>query len=197
MSNVHAKNNVCLTSAICWQLFTYLIWMAWSRLIRSKNESKPTLCVLDTCLLFGLWLCNDFFDRGFVVFEDIERDACMQEMCAFGVTRSKLPNKQVCPTCFLDLRWPGHCCGSARTNGSNTSMTVSHKLSTAIPSTRRPAFIENISASVLLCETDVSYLHDHEIGTRVWLPDVHTCPPDVDLEVSAWYPAKICILIYS
>ena len=32
----------------------YLIWILVSRLIRSNNQSRATLCVLETCLIVGL-----------------------------------------------------------------------------------------------------------------------------------------------
>ena len=37
-------------------------------------------------------------------------------------------------------------------------------------------------ASVLLCETAVSFLQEQPIGTYVWLPKMHNTPPDADLE---------------
>ena len=111
----------------------------------------------------------------------------MLEMRAFGVATSKSPNKPLCPICFLGLHCFGHCCGSSGFN--NTTMTVYHKLNARIPSIRRLAFNEISSASVLLCATAVCFLHDHEIGTSVRLPNVHLTPPDVDLE-STRSPAK-------
>ena len=36
-----------------------------------------------------------------------------------------------------------------------------------------------MSVSVVLCETAVCFVHDHEIGTNVWLLNVHNTPPDV------------------
>ena len=106
----------------------------------------------------------------------------MLEMCAFVVTKSKLPNKSECPICCLGLRCFFHCCGSSRADGSNKSITVSLKINAGIPSFRRLAPQEMISASVLLCETVVCLLHDHEIETKVRLPNMHNTPPDVDLE---------------
>ena len=47
---------------------------------------------------------------------------------------------------------------------------------------RRPASNEITSAAVLRCETAVCFLHDHEIGTKVWLPNVHYTLPDENLK---------------
>ena len=114
----------------------------------------------------------------------------MLEMSASGVANSTSPKKKpLCQTCFLVLRCFGHCCGSPRAIGSDTSLTVSHKLNAEIPSICRPSSNEIISSSVLLCETAVCFFHDHEIGTHVWLPNMHNTPPDVDFE-SVRSPAK-------
>ena len=51
-----------------------------------------------------------------------------------------------------------------------------------IPSIRRPASSEIMSASVLLCGIAVRFLYDHEIGTNGGLPKMHSTPPDVDFE---------------
>ena len=53
-------------------------------------------------------------------------------------------------------------------------MTVFNQLNAEIPSIRRLASNETISASVLPCETAVCFLRDNEIGTDVWLPNMHT-----------------------
>ena len=116
---------------------------------------------------------NDHFDHNVVVFENM-RDAVMLEVCAFDVAKSKSPQKKV----VLCL---GHCCGPPA-HGSNTSMLVSQRLNAGIPSIRRPASDEIISASALPCETAVCFLHDHEIGPHVWFPNMQNTPPDVDLE---------------
>ena len=51
-----------------------------------------------------------------------------------------------------------------------------------IPSMRKPASREIISASVELCETEVCFLHIQLLGTNVWLPKMHKSPHDVDFE---------------
>ena len=54
-----------------------------------------------------------------------------------------------------------------------------------IPSTRRPASWENISASAEQC----GLFLEHPTYSNVWLPNVHESPPDVDFE-SSRSPAK-------
>ena len=46
-----------------------------------------------------------------------------------------------------------------------------------------------ISDSVELCENEVCFLHIQLIRTNVWLPKMHSVPPDVDFE-SSRSPAK-------
>ena len=62
-------------------------------------------------------------------------------------------------------------------------------LRAGIPSMRKSASREIISASVELCETEVCFLHIQLIGTNVWLPKIHKTPPDVHFE-SSTSPAK-------
>ena len=52
----------------------------------------------------------------------------------------------------------------------NTSITKPQRVRAGIPSMRKPASKEMISASVELCETEVCFLHIQLIGTNVWLP---------------------------
>ena len=68
-------------------------------------------------------------------------------------------------------------------------MTKSHRSRAGIPSMRKPASREMISASVELCETDVFFLHIQLVGTNVRLPKMNRIPPDVDFE-SSRSPAK-------
>ena len=76
-----------------------------------------------------------------------------------------------------ELRCFGHRCASLRAMGSRN------------PSIRRPAMKERFSASVLICETASCFLDDHEISTKVRLPNTQNTPPNVDLE-SARFPSK-------
>ena len=56
----------------------------------------------------------------------------------------------------------------------NTSITESQRSRAGIPSTRKPASREIISAFVELCETEeVCFLHIQLISTNVWLPTMH------------------------
>ena len=53
--NALAKTKPWLTRQL---VFTYLVWMVWSRLVWSNNQSRSTLWVLETCLILGTpsWL---------------------------------------------------------------------------------------------------------------------------------------------
>ena len=67
-------------------------------------------------------------------------------------------------------------------SGSNTSITMFHKVSAGIPVNLTPASNEIIYASVLLCGTGVCFLKVLLIGTNVRLPNMHKMPHDVDSE---------------
>ena len=71
-----------------------------------------------------------------------------------------------------------------------TATIRSHKSRAAgIPSNINPASEEMISDSVELCQSEVCFLHIQLIGTNVWLPKMHSVPPDVEFETSR-SPAK-------
>ena len=143
---------------------------------------------------------NYHFDHGFVVLKNTELCTKMRRShvrrniinitqlksfvldwslgcaCMMGVTQ------QVSCTLSLDFfGWFGE--------EWNNSITESQRSSGGIPSVRKPASREIISASVELCETDVCFLHIQLIGTNVWLPNMHKSPPDVNFE-SSRSPAK-------
>ena len=71
----------------------------------------------------------------------------------------------------------------------NTSTTKSQRMRAGIPSVRKAASREMISASVEPCETEVCVLHIQLVGTNVWFPKMHRTPPDVNCE-SSRSPAK-------
>ena len=71
----------------------------------------------------------------------------------------------------------------------NTFITKSQRSRAGIPSMRKPASREIISASVELCETEVCFLHIQLTGTNVLLPKMQKSAPDVDFE-SSRSPAK-------
>ena len=73
---------------------------------------------------------------------------------------------------------------SALQSHRNTSITKSQRPRAGIPSMRKPASREIISASVELCETDVCFLHIQLIGTNVCILNIHKSPPDVGFESS-------------
>ena len=89
----------------------------------------------------------------------------MLEMHAFGVSKSKLPNRVLCPTCFLVYIAAGLPELKVRKR-----QELSHGLKR-----EKPVWCCCVS-------TGVCVLHDHDMGTNVWLPNMHNTPPDADLE---------------
>ena len=58
-------------SASWFLVSVYLIWMVGSKLIRSNNQPRATLWVLETCLIVGLAF-NDHLDHSFIVLKHIQ-----------------------------------------------------------------------------------------------------------------------------
>ena len=83
----------------------------------------------------------------------------------------------------------------------STSITKSQRSRARIPSMRKPASREIISASVVLCETEVCFLHIQLNGTKVRLPKMHRIPPEVDLSLQGLLQNRsleiilICIVV--
>ena len=171
----------------------------------SNNQSSATLWVLDTCLIVGLRSTfNYHFDHGFVDFKNVQHRTKSRR---FRVRRNMMNITQikiVVLGCNLGLVlgvlvW----CGVTRGVSSylifgvvglvrgkwNTSITKPQRSRAGMPSIRKPATREIISASVELCETEVCFLHLQLTGTNVWLPNMHKTPTDVDFE-SFRSPAK-------
>ena len=57
----------------------YLIWILGSKLIRSNNQSRATLWVLETCLNVGLLPLRNHLDHCFVVFKHIQQSFLMRK----------------------------------------------------------------------------------------------------------------------
>ena len=66
----------------------------------------------------------------------------------------------------------------------NTSITNSQGVTAGIPSIRKTASREMISASAELCEAEVCLSHIQLIGTNVWLQTMYKTPPYVVFESS-------------
>ena len=75
--------------------------------------------------------------------------------------------------------------GSPRASGSNTSMTMSQRLSLHVHSNRSRTSTDTIPTSVLLCETAIPFSQVYDADTNMWLPSVHNTPPEVDFESDA------------
>ena len=65
------------------------------------------------------------------------------------------------------------CCWVGFGKKWNTSMTKFQRSRAGIPSMRKPASREIISASVELCETEICFLHIQLVDPNVWLPAMH------------------------
>ena len=100
------------------------------------------------------------------------------ELCTFGLTTAEglLRGSLLGPSVRFGSEW-------------DTSITKSKRVRAGIPSMRKPASREIVSASVQLWETDVCFLHIQLIGTNVWLPKIRNVPQEVDFE-SSISPAK-------
>ena len=70
-----------------------------------------------------------------------------------------------------------------------TETIRSHNSRAGKPSNLNPVSKEMISDSFELCETAVCFLHIQLIGTNVWLPKMHSVPPEMDF-ASSRSPAK-------
>ena len=99
-----------------------------------------------------------------------------------GVWRNKFP----CTISLDFFNWFGE--------EWNAPITKSQWSRAGTPSMRKPASRGIISALPLSsARTDVCFLNIQLIGTNVWLPNLHTSPPEVDFE-SSRSPAKARVL---
>ena len=186
-------------SASWFLVSVYLIWILGSKLIRSNNQSRATLWVLETCLIVGLLLpfC-DHLDHCFVVFKHIQQSFLTRRLDVWGNKNQHCPDHQsfheisfVSEVCEV-LHEPhvGSCTGLTVLDYSDTCFHEELRRSDpinqvrVIPSNLNPASKEMISDSVELCETEVCFLHIQLVGTNVWLPKMHNVSPDVDFESS-------------
>ena len=90
------------------------------------------------------------------------------ELCKFGLTARNgfLWSSSLGCSILFGTEW-------------NILITKSQRVRAEIPTMRKPASREMISASVELCETEVCFLHIQLIGTNVWFPKIHKTPSDV------------------
>ena len=142
------------TSASWFLVSTCLIWIMGSKLIPSKNQSRATLWVLETCLIVGLLSAfDDNFDRCFNVFKDVQPRFALRRICVCGnvVHTRQLINVSVSLLFgfgFVTPRtifccWVGWCL--VLFDECNSSITTSHKPRASNPSIRDPTSNEMIS----------------------------------------------------
>ena len=173
------------------------IWILESRLFLSNNQSKATLWVLDTCLIVGLRLLIIILITASLSSKTYNT-ALEPECVALDGTWSTLVRSglvfvvgiclRMCGCIFAD-RFPRDPLSSLVLlvwfgEEWNTSITKSQRSRAGIPSMRKLASREIISASVEMCETEVCFLHIQLIGTKVRLPKMHRIPLEVDFESS-------------
>ena len=172
-----------------------LIWIFGSNLIRSNNQSRATLWVLETCLIVGLPPFKTLLITASLS-SNTNNKASWCENWTFERTRSTLFKTLNIPR---DC-WPCAWLASRQTTGftvqswfrvvfPRTETIRSHKSRAGIPSDLNPASKEMISDSVELCETEVCFLNIQLVGTNVWLPKRQKITPEVDFE-SSRSPAK-------
>ena len=171
------------------------------QMIRSNNQSRATLWVLETCFIVRLLPFVIILITASLSSKIFNRTSLREEFTFEGI-KSTLSKLLITPwDCFrFWMVWGVERTSRLFINGSprsswpwfvfpRTATIRSHKSSAGIPSNLYPASKEMISDSVELCETEVCFLHIQLIDTNVWLPKVHNVPPVVDFE-SSWSPAK-------
>ena len=169
-----------------------------SKSILSNNQSRATLRFRETCLIVGfrpliiILITASLFSKAYNMALEPEFGVFDGMWSMFvGMTLVCLIGMGLCmfgsTTADGFLHGLGSIC-SVRC-GMKYFNTKSQRVRAGIPSVRKPASREMISASVELCETEVCFLHIQLNGTNVWLPKIHKTPPDVDFD-SSRSPAK-------
>ena len=207
-----------LSMSASWFLVSmYLIWILEFKLIRSNNQSRATLWVLETCLIVGLLLLKIILITASLSSNTCNKASWWEDLTLEEI-KSTLSKSLITPwDCFrFWMVWGVERTSRLFINGSLRSLWLwlvfprtttirSHKPSAGIPSNLNPASKEMISDSDELCETEVCFLHIQLIGTNVWLPKTHNVPPDVDFESSrspakseSWNsPSLHCLAVFS
>ena len=173
----------------------YLIWILGSKLILSNNQSRATLCVLETCLSVGLLPLMTILITASLSSKMYNKASWCDNWTFEGTLSTLFKTLNIPRDC-----WPFAWFLSRQTTGFSvlswfwvvfpkTKTIRFHKSRAGIPSNLNPASKEMISDSVEVCETEVCFLHIQLIGTNVWLPKMHNVPPEVDFE-SSRSPAK-------
>ena len=78
---------ISLGQCVCELVFgvkMYLIWILESELIRSNNQSRASLWVLETCLIVRVSSLYNHLDHCFVVFKDIQQSFLMRRIDVWG-----------------------------------------------------------------------------------------------------------------
>ena len=146
-----------------------------SKLIRSNNQSRATLWVLETSLIVGLLPLKNHLDHCFVVLKQTHStkllDAKIGRLREHGQHFSKRRTFLEIAGLARDLNHgkqrvsPFH--HGSESCFQRTKTIGSHKSRAGIPSNLNPASKEMISDCVELCESEVCFLHIPLIGTSV------------------------------
>ena len=185
-----------------------LIWIFGSNLIRSNNQSRATLWVLETCLIVGLPPFKTILITASLS-SNTNNKASWCENWTFEWTKSTLFKTLNIPR---DC-WPCAWLASRQTTGftvqswfrvvfPRTETIRSHKSRAGIPSDLNPASKEMISDSVELFETEVCFLHIQLIETNVRLPKTHNVPPwgrfwvlKISRKIGVLKQSPVCIVL--
>ena len=156
----------------------YLIWMLESRIIRSNNQSRATLWVLETCLIVGLLLLMIILITASLSSNTYNKASWREDWNVLREQKSIFSITLIFPWDFWFLsiiQQVAPFCLKSESRFHKTETIRSHNSRAGSPSNLNPVSKEMISDSVELCETAVCFLHIQLIGTNVWLPKNAQC----------------------
>ena len=153
-----------------------------SKLIRSNNESRATLWVLETCLIVGLLHFIIILITASLSSNTYNKASWRANWTYEGTeSMSFITSIRLWDWCFLTS--PSGCPDRSGTWETlpKTATIRSHSSRASKQSNLSPVSKEMISDSVELCETEVCFLHIQLVGTNVRLSKTHNVPHDVIL----------------
>ena len=186
MINKHKNDSIhhvwCFHWSACLRVGSWgqCIWFGFlgSKLIRSNNQARATLWLLETCLIVGLVPFMIILITASLSSNTYNKASWCEEL-TFNKRKSALSRSWIIP-------WNFFCIGDLDKSSRSwlfwyvfpwrTATVRSHTSSAGFPSNLNPASKEMISDSVELCETEVCFLHIQHIGTNVWLPKTNIVP---------------------
>ena len=129
-------------------------------------------------------------DHCFDVFKHIQHSFLMRRLDVWGnkiniiqIINHSLRLFSFCESCAVENKL--HVCSSTGLPVQNGSDSCFQELQRSDPINQereyRPTSILHQKWFLILCETEVCFLHIQLIGTNVWLPKTHNVPPEVEL----------------